>query len=575
MHAGSRTATAQALEDFLGDPRREDSRISFHQSLRLDEAEAFPESALAALDDFGLPRFYVPAGCGGALQSFEVLTALVRCVARRDLTVAIAHAKTFLGAGPIWIAGSAAQKQQLGAAISAGARVALGLTEEAHGGDLFATETTAEAGPCGYVISGEKWLINNATRGDALTVLARTDSRGGPRGFSLFYCDKRDLCGYQHLPKIATHGIRGADISGIRFERCAVPGSARIGELGQGLEIIMKSLQVSRVLVPALSLGALDAGLRQVLAFARSRRIGSGHVAQLPHARRILIESFIELLIADAVVRCGARSIHVLPERLAVHSAVVKYLVPSRVDAALHRLAVLLGARHYLRGSPFEKLLRDHALVALFDGSTVVNLSALAQELPRLYRLPTRPQSDAELFARSAALYDFAQPLPDFAPQRLELMNRGGEDGPRLLAQAQDELARLPSAELAPELRAYLALLMAQARTELLATAGSVPAKVHSLAQSPESFTAAERFAQLHAACTCALVWLRNRQALGEFFQSGEWLALALFQLLSPRAAAPAAAWYERAAAQLFALDDADRSFALEPLNLNSEHSRS
>ena len=173
MHLSTPIAAEQAMEDFLGDPRRDDSRISFAESLRLDETEAFPQSAIAALDAFGLQRFYVPSAYGGALHDLDVLTALVRCVARRDLTAAIAHAKTFLGAGPIWISGSTAQKQQLGAAINDGAKVALGLTEEAHGGDLFATETSAEPTPAGYVIRGKKWLINNATRGDAITEIGR------------------------------------------------------------------------------------------------------------------------------------------------------------------------------------------------------------------------------------------------------------------------------------------------------------------------------------------------------------------------------------------------------------------
>src|SRR4051794_9891538 len=98
------TAAAAALERFLGDPRDAGSRISFREALDLDEREAFPERATLTLDAWGLPRFYVPVASGGALRSFEVLAALARVVARRDLTVAIAHAKTFLGAGPVWVA---------------------------------------------------------------------------------------------------------------------------------------------------------------------------------------------------------------------------------------------------------------------------------------------------------------------------------------------------------------------------------------------------------------------------------------------------------------------------------------
>src|SRR6185437_7009261 len=97
--------------------------------------------------------------------------------------------------------------------------------------------------------------------------------------------------GIAPLAKIPTHGVRGADISGVRFDRCPVPEGARIGAAGQGLEIMMKSLQLTRVLVPTISLGALDTAIRHVVAFAESRRIGSGTVAEIPHARRILTEA--------------------------------------------------------------------------------------------------------------------------------------------------------------------------------------------------------------------------------------------------------------------------------------------
>ena len=565
-------AAAEALERFLGDPREPGSRMPFAEALDLDEREAFPERAVAALDAWGLQGFYVPEPWGGALRSFETLTALVRAVARRDLTAAIAHAKTFLGVGPVWIAGTDAQRRRLGATVVAGGRIALGLTEAAHGGDLFATETAAVETASGHSLSGEKWLINNATRCDAITVLARTDPRGGPRGCSLFLVSKRGTPGITCLPKIPTHGIRGADISSIRLDACPLPPDARIGLAGQGIEVMMKSLQLTRVLVPGVSLGALDTGLRHVLDFARSRRLGGGAVVEIPHARRILTEAFVELLAAEAVVRAGARSVHVAPGRLAIWSAVVKFLVPSRVQAALRRLAVVLGARHYIRGDLLEKVLRDHALVALFDGSTVVNLSALAQELPRLGSGAARRAADeAGLRDRVAALFDLRAPLPAFRPEGLDLVSRGGDDGPGALVAAKAEIERLPgdAAEhpVDAEVRSYLATMAGDIAMELAVTAGQFRSKDRPPHASPEAFAAAERYAHLHAAAACILVWLRSRGALDAFFAGGEWLAIALAQLVGPSGAPPPGPWYERVFARLAALDEAGRTFALEPLS--------
>src|SRR5690606_29254778 len=106
-------------------------------------------------------------------------------------------------------------------------------------------------------IDGEKWLINNATRGDLVCVLARTGAVGEARGHSLFLVDKHVLPpgSYRCLPKVRTHGVRGADISGIAFTGAEVPADAMVGEPGTGLEVLLKALQITRTLCGGMSLG--------------------------------------------------------------------------------------------------------------------------------------------------------------------------------------------------------------------------------------------------------------------------------------------------------------------------------
>ena len=218
---------AQALQRAMGDPADDDEVLSYARSAELDASEVFPTAACARLDALGLPRHYVPARHGGALTSYEEVLHLMRVLARRDLTLAIAHGKTFLGAVGVWVAGRPDQQADLAADILAGARVCWGLTERAHGSDLLAGEVSAQRTPTGYRVDGEKWLINNATRGDLVCLLARTEPTGGPRGFSLLLVDKRQLAPdrYRCLPKVRTHGIRAADISGISFHDAEVPAT--------------------------------------------------------------------------------------------------------------------------------------------------------------------------------------------------------------------------------------------------------------------------------------------------------------------------------------------------------------
>src|SRR5881392_2037080 len=106
---------AEALERYLGDPCTPETALSFRRSAELDERDEYPQEACRALDDWGLYDYYIPRACGGRLASYPEVLALLRGVSRRDLTVAIAHSGTFLGAAAVWLAGTPEQRCWLAA----------------------------------------------------------------------------------------------------------------------------------------------------------------------------------------------------------------------------------------------------------------------------------------------------------------------------------------------------------------------------------------------------------------------------------------------------------------------------
>jgi alkylation response protein AidB-like acyl-CoA dehydrogenase len=217
--------TAEALELYLGDPSNPENLFSFQHCMELDEQDAFPEDLCQRLYDWDVHLYYIPAAYGGKLKSFEEVLAISRVIARRDLTVAIAHGVTYLGATPVWIAGSDAQKQNVAQRIKNRQKISFGLTERNHGSDILNSETAVETQDKGYILSGEKWLIGNASTASAVIVFTRTNPKGGPRGFSVFLVekDKIDPNSYTNLEKIKTHGIRGQIFRELSFKTVGSP----------------------------------------------------------------------------------------------------------------------------------------------------------------------------------------------------------------------------------------------------------------------------------------------------------------------------------------------------------------
>ncbi|PIB12316.1 hypothetical protein B1C81_02380 [Streptomyces sp. HG99] len=510
---------ARRWERVLGDPDEADGAFSYARLARLDEDDAFPVEACAALDEAGLPAAYVPTRLGGALGAYDEVLAVMRTVARRDLTVAVAHAKTYLGAVSAWVGAGSGQARALAADVLAGGVVAWGLTEADHGSDLLAGEVTALPGPDGYRLHGEKWLINNATRARTVCVLARTDPAGGPRGFSLLLADKRQLPygpgGYRTLPKVRTHGIRGADISGIAFDGATVPADAVIGGEGAGLEIVLKSLQLTRTMCSSLSLGAGDHALALAVGFMADRRLYGRLLPELPQARHSLGEAVADLLCAEAVSVVTSRSIHTLTGELAVASAATKYLTPTLAGGAVDQLGRILGARAFLSGvyahGMFQKVSRDHRIVGLFDGSTVVNLHALINQFPALARGHRRGTADRAGVATAATL---TATLPELDTAQLSLTARGGSS---LVQSLPDTLAGLPPrvARAADRVRAASSDLH-----EELAAHRPSAVRVPSAA-----FALAERYCALYAAAAALHLWTRNHRWIAAI-ASGPTLAL-------------------------------------------------
>ncbi len=407
--------SAAELERGLGDAGAAENPFGWQRSLELDEREAFPDPLCAELTRRGFLEHFIPLADGGRLSSITEAALLMRAVARRDLTAAIALGQAFLGSVPVWLKGTAAQRARQVEALKAGRLAALALTEEAHGSDLLATGTRVRDGR----LTGAKWLINNATRAELVTVLARTNDRDGLGALSLVHLDKASASGWSCGPKLATHGIRGADISSLAFDGAGPVGL--LGNEGTGVDLTLRALQVTRIGCAAFSLGAADTALRLALDFALDRKLYGASAFQIPHVRAVLTTAFLDLLIAEAVAVGAWRGLHTDPGQMSLAAAVTKYFVPTRCEQLIRDVAVVFGARHWLRSAPFQKLMRDASVVSLFDGSTAVNLEGIVLQLSRLK--PATGSAD-----RLAKRFDLAAGLAPFTGEGLELMGPGFDD---------------------------------------------------------------------------------------------------------------------------------------------------
>jgi alkylation response protein AidB-like acyl-CoA dehydrogenase len=155
--------------------------------------------------------------------------------------------------------GTEAQTREHIGRIAAGTHIwCQGFSEPSAGSDLASLTTRAERAQGGYVIDGIKIWTSGASLADYCFMLARTGT-GGDRhaGISVFLVP-------MNLPGIAARPIPNLmgeySLHETVFDRVEVPENARLGEEGQGWDIVRQVMHNERIGQPryTLSMRALD-----------------------------------------------------------------------------------------------------------------------------------------------------------------------------------------------------------------------------------------------------------------------------------------------------------------------------
>lgn len=546
---------AESLERWLGDPERESNSTSFVRALELDEREELPAAGIDQLRAFGFHRYFVPETLGGELRSTEQLLTLTRVIARRDMNVAVSES-TQVWMTLVWIGGDAEQRAKYAATMVRGGVVpCLAYSEPGHGADLAANEFAATpertpdhgADPAGqadhYVLTGEKWPINRGRTSTHVVLLGTTGDERTPakRRQSMFLVDRAAVATGEvtGVPRVPTYGLRGCDISGVAFDGVRVGAAERIGAEGDGLELALRGLLITRTLCTGLSLGTGDTMLRTVADFLSRRFLYEGVAGDIPYVTESLANAYLSLLVAECESLVAMRGLHLFTEEFSVWGNVSKVQVARLVDGSGRSLSRTLGARYYLRAAEhvgiFQKMLRDSAVVSVFDGSEPVCLDSIALQLPAMAKAHGRERPGEDW----GALFDLRADLPPFEPDRVSVFGRGRD----ATFAALPELVRRIDA-LSPEpgglderriralragaerLRERLDALFAQVEEVRAAGARQGPGK--GKGTPPRLIRLAEELCALHAKVSALGVWMFNRDHLGEFFADGAWLQAAL-----------------------------------------------
>ena len=303
-------------------------------------------------------------------------------LARHSGLADFAFAMQGLGSGAISLSGSDEQKKSWLPKVASGdAIAAFALTEPECGSDAANIAMTARCDGGKWVLDGEKTYISNGGIADFYVTFARTGKDDGARDLSAFIvsADTPGLTVAERIEVIAPHPLARLRFDGV--------GGELIGEAGQGFAIAMGTLNLFRVTVGAAAVGFARRALDEALAFASTRKLGSGTLTDNAVTQARLADMATAIDASTLLVYRAAwqQDVGDLDNRRA--AAMAKLYATEAAQRVIDAAVQMHGGAGVTRGVPVEALYREVRSLRIYEGASEVQRQIIARDLLKEHAL--------------------------------------------------------------------------------------------------------------------------------------------------------------------------------------------
>ena len=350
----------------------------------VDEQSRFPTEAYEALReaDFHAPHIGEEYGGAGAdaLATCIVIEEIARVCASSSLIPAVNK----LGTMPLILAASDELKQRYLPPVASGeAMFSYGLSEREAGSDTASMRTRAVADGDEWVLTGQKSWITNAGSSRFYTVMAVTDP-DGPRGRNVtaFVVEDGDA-GFSVGALERKLGIKGSPTRELLFDGVRIGDDRRVGKVGEGLKIALRTLDHTRVTIGAQAIGIAQGALDYALGYVKERRQFGKAIAEFQGIQFMLADMAMTLAAARQMVYTAAAKSERDDADLSFFGAAAKCYASDVAMQITTDAVQLLGGYGYTKDYPLERMMRDAKITQIYEGTNQIQRVVMARHLLR------------------------------------------------------------------------------------------------------------------------------------------------------------------------------------------------
>lgn len=254
---------------------------------------------------------------------------------------------------------------------------ALAMTEPGAGSDVANMRTSAVKDGDEYILNGSKTFITNGNMADMIIVCAKTDSKAGAKGISLFLVDTR-LPGFSTGKPIEKMGQHSSDTAELFFENMRIPSEALLGEENKGFVYLMQELPRERLGCAAQAIGHAQGALELTIDYVSDRKAFGQSVGQFQNTRFKLAQCQTDLELCRAMLEK-----HMLKYKrnsMTVTDAAMLKLAATEMQLSMvNECLQLFGGYGYTDEYPISRFYRDARVQTIYAGSSEIMKEVIAR----------------------------------------------------------------------------------------------------------------------------------------------------------------------------------------------------
>ena len=338
-----------------------------------DRSGEFPGKSVSALNELGLNAIFIPQAYGGAALSYRVYLECVATISAACASTGIIYATNFHGMAPLIDFGTEKQKARLLPRIAKGGLGALAITEPSAGSDATGMKTQFQPEGADIVVNGSKTFISNGDKAELILLFGKWSEINDPRDSITALILERDTPGLKIGSKEIKMGHRAAPTVPLMFDACRVPRANLLGEPGDGLRILLSSLNKSRPSVAAHALGIARAAFADMISYTNEREQAGRKIIDFQGNQFLIAELASELALIESWIDYIAELIQTGVSDFGIEASIAKMRASDLAMRMTTEAVQMHGGYGYIADYRVERLMRDAKITQIWEGTNQVH----------------------------------------------------------------------------------------------------------------------------------------------------------------------------------------------------------